>query len=247
MLTEKNLPADFVKFCRAVTAKRPKTVIDHLLKHGQITTEELKNHYGYNHPPRAVRDVKEQGIPIKRVAAVGADGRKMAAYRFADPKITPVRKFDGRTGLSKQIKDALVATYGCRCFIYLEEMPAADLQIDHRVPYEVGGESAGMSPDEFMLLSGSANRAKSWSCEHCDNWKNLKKRELCLSCYWAYPEKHTHIALKALRRVDLLWQGEETAHYEQLKVDAKKAGLDVPAFVKEVLRKSMALKKAKTP
>jgi hypothetical protein len=238
MLTEKTLPKEFVKFCRAVTAKRPKTVIDHLLKYGQITTEELKNRYGYNHPPRAVRDVKEQGIPIERVSAVGADGRKMAAYRFADPKTAQVRKFDGRTGLSKQIKDALVAKYGCRCFIYLKEMPAADLQIDHRVPYEVGGESTSMSSDEFMLLSGSANRAKSWSCEHCENWKNLKKRELCLSCYWAYPETHTHIALKPLRRVDLLWQGEETAHYDQLKVDAKNAGLDVPDFVKEVLRKA---------
>ena len=43
MLTEKNLPAEFVKLCRTITAKRPKTVIDHLLKHGQITTEELNN------------------------------------------------------------------------------------------------------------------------------------------------------------------------------------------------------------
>ncbi len=236
MLTEENLPKKFVEFCRAVTAKRPKTVIDHLLKHGQITTEDLKNRYGYNHLPRAVRDVKEQGIPIERVSAVGADGRKIAACRFADPKTAPVRKFVGRTGLSKHNKDALVSKYGCRCFIYLEGMPEADLQIDHRVPYEVSGESVSMSPDEFMLLSGSANRAKSWSCEHCENWKNLKKRELCLSCYRAYPETHTHIALKPLRRVDLLWQGEETPHYERLKADAKNAGMDAPGFVKEVLR-----------
>ena len=42
------------------------------------------------------------------------------------------------------------------------------LQIDHRVPYEVGGDdkSETLNPDDFMLLSGSANRAKSWSCEH---------------------------------------------------------------------------------
>lgn len=108
------------------------------------------------------------------------------------------------------------------------------------MPYEVAGESGNMSPDEFMLLSGSANRAKSWSCEHCENWKNLKKRELCVSCYWAYPETHTHIALKPLRRVDLLWQGEETAQYERLKADAKNVGLELPEFVKDVLRKGAA-------
>ena len=131
-----------------------------------------------------------------------------------------------------------MAKYGCRCFIYLEAIPESDLQIDHRVPYEVGGESATMLPEEFMLLSGSANRAKSWSCEHCENWKNLKKREVCLSCYWASPENYTHVGMQPIRRVDLLWQGTEIAQYERLKTDAAAAGLAVPDFVKAILRKA---------
>jgi hypothetical protein len=235
-------PKEFLALCASVTAKRPRTVIDHILKHGQITTEELKNTYGYNHPPRAARDVKENGIPIERVTVTGSDGRKIAAYRFGDPAKVKVRRFDGRTGLSKQIKDALIAKYGCRCFIYLEEMPEAALQIDHRVPFEVDGESETMLPEEFMLLSGSANRAKSWSCEHCDNWNNAKDREVCLTCYWAYPENHTHVAMQKLRRVDLLWQGEDTAQYERLKTDAAKAGLPIPDFVKDVLLKALSAK-----
>ena len=237
-MLEKDLPEDFVKLCRSVTAKRPKTVIDHILKHGQITTEELKNVYGYSHPPRAARDVKEHGIPLETFSATGADGRKIAAYRFGDSSAIKLRRFDGRTGLSKQIKEALIANYGCQCFIYLEEMPEAALQIDHRVPYEVGGEPDAMTPEDFMLLCGSANRAKSWSCEHCENWKNLKKREVCLTCYWAYPENHTHVAMKQLRRVDLIWQGEETEQFEKLKADAVEAGMPIPDFVKDVLRKT---------
>lgn len=233
-------PDAFLALCRSVTAKRPKTVIEHILKHGQITTEELKNLYGYNHPPRAARDVKEHGIPIERVTVTGSDGRKIAAYRFGDPAAVKVRRFDGRTGLSKQIKDALIAKYGCRCFIYLEEVPEASLQIDHRVPFEVGGESETMAPEDFMLLCGSANRAKSWSCEHCENWRNLKQREICLTCYWAYPENHTHVAMQQLRRVDLIWQGAETAQYERLKADAASAGMEIPDFVKDVLRRALA-------
>jgi len=62
-MTTPRLPKEFTKLCKKVTAKRPKTVIDHILKHGFITTQELKDKYGYNHPPRAVRDVKENGIP----------------------------------------------------------------------------------------------------------------------------------------------------------------------------------------
>lgn len=235
-MPKKNYPKEFLDLCQSVTAKRPKTVITHILKHGQITTEELKNLYGYNHPPRAARDVKEHGIPIERITVVGTDGRKIAAYRFGDTTNLKVRRFDGRTGLSKQIKDALIAKYGCRCFIYLEEMPEAALQIDHRVPFEVAGESEAMSPEDFMLLCGSANRAKSWSCEHCENWRSQKDREVCLTCYWAYPENHTHVAMKQLRRVDLLWQGNDTEQYERLKADAAEAGMAIPDFVKEVLR-----------
>jgi hypothetical protein len=235
-MPKKNYPKEFLNLCQSVTAKRPKTVITHILKHGQITTEELKNLYGYNHPPRAARDVKEHGIPIERITVVGTDGRKIAAYRFGDTTNLKVRRFDGRTGLSKQIKDALIAKYGCRCFIYLEEMPEAALQIDHRVPFEVAGESEAMSPEDFMLLCGSANRAKSWSCEHCENWRSQKDREVCLTCYWAYPENHSHVAMKQLRRVDLLWQGNDTEQYERLKADAAEAGMAIPDFVKEVLR-----------
>lgn len=237
-MPKKKYPKEFLLLCKSVTAKRPKTVISHILKHGQITTEELKNLYGYNHPPRAARDVKEHGIPIERVTVIGSDGRKIAAYRFGDLTNLKVRRFDGRTGLSKQIKERLIAQYGCRCFIYLEEMPDAALQIDHRIPFEVGGESKTMSTKEFMLLCGSANRAKSWSCEHCDNWKYQKNREVCLSCYWAHPENYSHVAMKQLRRVDLIWQGTETKQYDQLKADAAEAGLAIPDFVKAVLRKA---------
>jgi len=45
-----NLPEWFIKKAQAVTAKRAKTVIAHILKHGHITTEELKAHTGMTIP-----------------------------------------------------------------------------------------------------------------------------------------------------------------------------------------------------
>lgn len=238
MFSEK-FSQEFLDLCRSVTLKRPKTVIEHILIHGQITTEELKVIYGYSHPPRAAQDVKDHGIPIERITVIGSDGRKIAAYRFGDYAAPKMRRFSGRTALSKRIKKELLAKYGCRCSIYLAELPEADLQIDHRVPFGIGGESAAMSVEDFMLLCRSANRTKSWSCEHCENWRNLKKREVCLSCYWANPENYTHVAMQQLRRVDLMWKGAETAHYEQLKADAASAGMPIPEFVKEILTKSL--------
>ena len=215
-------PKEFLDLCRTVTAKRPKTVIDHILKHGHITTEDLKEKYGYNHPPRAVRDVREHGIPLETFRVTGSDGRKIAEYRFGDVSKKRFRKLSGRTGLSKKIKEYLIEKYGCKCFIYLEDMDKGELQIDHRVPYEVGGdeESVEQNPDDFILLSGSANRAKSWSCEHCENWQTLKDKKICLSCCWAYLEDYSHVAMRQVRRLDLIWQDKEVGKYEKIKSDA---------------------------
>ena len=104
-----------------MTAKRPKAVIDRILQYGFITTEDLKETYGYNHPPRAARDVREHGIPLETFRVVGSDGRKIAAYRFGDISKARFSRLSGLTGLSKQIKDELIKSYGCRCFIYLEK------------------------------------------------------------------------------------------------------------------------------
>jgi hypothetical protein len=98
-----------------VTAKRAKTVIDHVLEHGHITTEELKNLYGYDHPPRAARDVREQGIPLETFRLAGSHGRSIGAYRFADPSKIRGGILAGRKVFSKRFKEALVQRSGCKC------------------------------------------------------------------------------------------------------------------------------------
>ena len=106
-MTKETYPPKFIKLLKNVEAKRPKTVIDHILKHGQITTEELKAIYGYNHPPRAIRDVREQGIPIKTFRVTGSDGRKIAAYKFGDPSEVRATQLSGRTAFSSKLKDSV--------------------------------------------------------------------------------------------------------------------------------------------
>lgn len=241
-MPHKKYPKQFLELCKSITAKRPRTVINHILEHGFITTEELKETYGYNHPLRAVRDVREHGILLETFRVIGSDGKKIAAYRFGDASKKRFKKLSGRTGISKRIKEAIIERYGCKCFIYFEEMAERDLQIDHRVSYEIGSEAIEPNPDDFMLLSGSANRAKSWSCEHCENWQTLKKREICLTCYWAHPENYSHIAMQPIRRLDLLWQGKEVDQYEQLKSDARASGQTIPEFVKAIIEKAIKRK-----
>jgi hypothetical protein len=237
----KDLPREFVKKCKAVKAKRPRTVIDHILKHGQITTEELKEKYGYNHPPSAARDVKEQGIPLEMFRVTGSDGRKIGAYRFGDPKKARFSKLRGRTAFAKQLKEKLINLHGSRCAIYLEEFEEQLLQIDHRIPFEVAGddETKMENTNSYMLLCGSANRAKSWSCEHCVNWQEMKKPEICRRCYWAYPEDYDHIAMRQARRVDIMWSGDEVSVYDRLKRRTMELQKDIPKYIKEIIEKNL--------
>ena len=200
----------------SITAKRPKTVIQHILEHGYVTTEELENLYGYKHAPRAARDVREQGISLETYHVKSSDGRSIGAYRFGDLSRIgdSISKEKGRTVLSKALKSALIEKYGSKCFIYSQPMDERLLQIDHRIPYEIGGEQND-SIEHFMLLSPSANRAKSWTCEHCPNWEK-KDPSFCVGCFWAYPESHTHIAGKQQRQIIVSFTGNEIEDYNGL-------------------------------
>lgn len=210
------LSEDELNKLNAIKDKRPSTVIKHIIEHGYITTEELTNNYGYEHAPRAARDVRERGINLKTYRVKSSDGRTIAAYKFGNPIFLDhkVSKVSGRTVLSKALKKALIDKYGAVCFVHLQPMEERLLQIDHRVPYEIGGEQED-NVDCYMLLSPSANRAKSWTCEHCPNWTQ-KDVEFCNNCFWAHPENYTHIAEKEERQIIITFTDNEIEDYNRL-------------------------------
>lgn len=233
---KRSLPDRFLRLLDSVRSKRPRTVIDHILEHGSVTTEELKNLYGYNHPPRAIRDVREHGIPLETFRVNSSDGRSIAAYRFGDPSMIRLSSLSGRAALTSAIKRELIERYGERCHLYCEKVPGRELQIDHRIPFEIAGDPGDPSEgsNDYMLVCASANRAKSWSCEHCPNWRT-KDVEVCRTCYWAYPEDYTHVATRETRRLDLTWSGDEAADYDRLREEVGTRN-DLPEHVKRILR-----------
>ena len=233
----KQYPQFFIDKLNSISAKRPRTVIQFILEHGFVTTEDL-NKLGYEHAPRAARDVREHGIPLETFRVKDSNGRNIAAYRFGDPfKMKDLSsKVEGRTVLSKTLKKALVEKYGSKCFIYLQPMDEHLLQIDHRIPYEIGGEQDNQSIDLFMLLSPSANRAKSWTCEHCSNWEQ-KDVDFCLKCFWAHPENYTHIAGRQQRQIIITFTGDEVEDYNRLieLVGFEKAEETIKDLIKNAL------------
>jgi hypothetical protein len=233
-----DLSDEFKDVLSKVTNKRARFVIDTILEKGFCSTEDLKNG-GYEHAPRAARDVRELGIPLETFKIKDSAGKSIAAYKFGDweeaKRSNHMAKTYGRTQLTEKLKNALIERYGEKCNLHGEHYPARLLQPDHRVPYEIGGDPDDMlDTNYFMLLSPSANRDKSWACEHCINWTQ-KDISMCQTCYYAYPEKYEHIAGVKEKRISLVFKEEEIEIYDNLVKQAKLNHISYEDATKRIL------------
>jgi hypothetical protein len=228
-----NIPNEILEAIKKVTNKRARFVLDRIAEQGYISTEEIRAE-GYTHEPRAARDVRELGFPLKTGQTLHSNGRTIATYSIpSDGKMNTSKR--GRQLLSKKRWGALLAEGDAECSLC---RGTTDLQADHKVPYEVAGEPTDDNLYHFQVLCGSCNRKKSWSCESCPNWKVGKEVSTCLSCYWASPDNYIHIATQQIRRADIEWSKEEVKIYDELAKEARTTGKDLQAFLKAKLSSS---------
>lgn len=234
------LPEEFLELLQTVTGRRSRIVVDHILEHGYITTEQLEEEYGYKHPPRAVADVRDQGVPIETFQTTSSTGQTIAGYRFGNPADTIIGQTGGRRNFPQKLKTELFEAQDGKCAICEQRYDRRYLQIDHRVPYRVAGEQGDeFRIEDFMLLCRSCNRAKSWSCEYCSNGQDTKSVATCLTCYWTSPNHYEHIATISERRVALVWSGEETNEYNELR---SRADDSIQRYIKALLKRHLQQK-----
>jgi len=224
------LPKALLERIAAVTNKRARFVLDSIVANGLVTTEEI-NRAGYDHPPRAAQDVRDLGFRLKTIKVKHSNGRSIAAYVFDEGELEAGK--EGRRLLPKKERDALIHAAGDKCQICGAEH---NLQVDHRIPYEVAGESERGEAEPYQILCGSCNRKKSWTCEHCPNWLDAKVLAVCRSCYWASPDDYSHVAMHKERRVELVWIGDEVKDFERIRREAAKQKRSVFEEIKRLLK-----------
>ncbi len=236
-MSKEQYTREIIAKVETIQGKRSRLVVEHILKHGSITTENLKN-YGYEHPPRAIKDVRDQGLPLEMFWTKDSTGKRIAGYRFGDPSKIRHDRLGGRVVFSKKFKSEVIHANTSKCSICNTKFEVRYFQVDHRIPYEILGDKDDDVRDvaDYMPLCGSCNRAKSWSCEHCENWQQHKDPKTCMSCYWADPTHYTHVAMKEVRRLALLWEEAEVSEYDALSSRAVNQDETLPEFVKSVLR-----------
>ena len=209
-----------------------------MLANGSVTTDDL-NRLGYNHPPRAIGDVRDAGIPVVTERAQTPGGKSMARYRLGRAEDVQGDRHAGRSVLPKAFKAALLVRYGSADCITGAKLDPRVLQVDHRVPYRVAGDAglAERDTSAYMLLDASSQRAKSWSCEQCRNLLELRDPEVCKTCFWAYPEDYQHIAMQAIRRTDVVWRDEDVPVHDRLKEVADREGIPMSELLLRLARR----------
>lgn len=208
-----------------------------MLANGSVATDDLSA-LGCNHPPRAIGDVRDAGIPVVTERDRTPDGRPMARCRLGRAEDIREDRHGGRSTLPKAFKADLLARYGSADCLTGAKLDPRVLQIDHRVPYRVAGDAglAERDASAYMLLDASSQRAKSWSCEHCRNFLELRDPEVCRACFWAYPEEYQHVAMQAIRRTDIVWKAEDVSVHDRLKEIADREGISMSELLLRLAR-----------
>jgi len=213
-----------------------------MLNKGSVSTDELQA-LGYNHPPRAIGDVRDAGIPVITSAAVsGKTGRRMAIYSFGDPNDIRHGRVGGRSALPKSFKAKLLSRYGAIDCITGANLDERVLTIDHRIPYRISAD-AGLSDhdvESYMLLDASSQRSKSWSCERCPNMLGQRLESVCKKCFWAFPEQYEHIATEQIRRTDVVWQKKDVRVHDRLKALAEEDGTTISELLRRLARQRIS-------
>ncbi|WP_213244345.1 HNH endonuclease [Gordonia pseudamarae] len=219
------LTAEEIEWLKSVPmSKRARVVRDHILEHGSINTKELSEIYGYTHPPRARGDLQDAGVGVGS-RRVKVDGKQIAEYYFTG---AANKNAAGRVVIPKPFADELKERAEYRCAICSGVFAGRELQADHRVPFMIGGDKPTFEFIDFMPLCASDNRAKSWSCEHCENW-TAQDVEMCETCFWAHPEDYEHVAGSSERRLSLTFQNDDVAIYDQLAEEASATSRTIQA------------------
>ncbi|MGH7812617.1 MAG: hypothetical protein ACREQI_01255 [Candidatus Binataceae bacterium] len=183
--------------------------------------------------------MKEAGVRLKTsFGKHPKSGARMGIYSLAG--LNEATAFSGRKAFPKKFREDFLQAFRNRCNICNVEYASTSLQLDHRVPYLIAGESDELRSEDFQPLCGSHQRSKSWSCEHCSN-RELRDVKVCQKCYWAIPDgDYEHIATRQERRVDITWAGEmDVMQYQKIKRRASEFGQDVPTFLKTLIANSL--------
>lgn len=175
-------------------SKRAKRIRNLILQQGGwFAYSQLKETYACHR--RAKRDLVEKGITLSETKVRGDTIFELDPHAFQ-------RQREGRLPLTPTELDELRARYNSKCVLCHTPHHQRHLEADHRVPFEVAGNSLHElhGIDAFQPLCGACNTKKQRACIECSN----RLPDVCQDCFWANPQTYAHVATIPERRLEVV-------------------------------------------
>ena len=127
---------------------RPKRVLEYLLKKGEVSTYQLGK-LGYDQPPRAAMDLKDIGVKlVTKSSKHPKTGNRMVIYMLDDDQSNTFAP--GRKAFPKNFKQEIIDRDDSKCILCDKLYSSRFLQIDHKIPFILGGEDEELNSDDFQ-------------------------------------------------------------------------------------------------
>lgn len=223
---------------------RGRKAIDALKQNGVVTKYDLiRAGIAPTQTARAIRDLKDHGIPIQALSRVKTPESKnpVVRYTFGERRDIHPEWQNGRRLVPAGMKGKLIRIYGSRCAYCGEKLEPRKLQVDHRLPVKYFGElneKEKGNPQNYLLLCPECNRKKAEAvdegcaktCYKTDDMSIIK------SCYWYDPINYTHVCMKPVGKLEVKWNEDDIDEYKALMKTAKKRGISPQEVVKQLVK-----------
>jgi hypothetical protein len=201
-----------------------------IVSKGGFTCKEMRKTDGEPQHTWAAKDDLNRYIPVD--GSEKAEGNSVR-YQFDFDAIRKIGKVlrdaELRDLLSERDRASIIKYHKSACAFCAHV--GTKLQVDHPVPFRLGGNIKSKDPTGYLVVCAPCNRRKDKSCVDCPNMNGVRDPTTCSRCYWASPNDYDHIETKPYKQVLVMFTTDEEIQILK-KVMGRLKGESLAALIK---------------
>lgn len=222
---------------------RAKVAADLLIKKGTITKYDFENtNVPVSQAPRAIRDLKDHGIPIKTLERISVPQAKTKVSQYAFGSVDDIVSTSkyGRMYNPSGMKEKLVRLHGRVCVFCGKKLSGQDMELDHKLPVNIFGDLSSverLNPDNYQLVCRKCNRLKREATSHGAFDDRKQGMDIVKQNYWYDPvryrkNKKGHLFDQSI----IVWNtNEDRQVYNQIEQYAEDSKKDFQEALKDMV------------
>lgn len=232
---------------------RAKAAADLLIEKGVITKYDFETtRVPISQAPRAIRDLKDHGIPVKTLERVNVPQAKSKVnqYTLGSADDIDASKKYGRLYDPSGMKEKLAKLHGSTCVFCGKHLAPKDRELDHKLPVNIFGDLSSverLNPNNYQLVCRKCNRLKREAVSHGAFDDRQDGMDVVKHNYWYDPVQYRKNEKDNLFNQSIVvWNsGEDIRTYNQISQYAKYSNKSFPEALKDMANLGLEVMKSK--